>query len=226
MKEKILVVDDEEILLKLISDFIADEGFTVDRAPNAKSAVQLLEKNEYDIIIADKNMPGLEDSNEEGGMQLLEYVRTKYPLSQFIMMTGYASIETAVAALKKGAFDYISKPLSLQDLMNTIQRLLVYKSFLNPGQMADIYRDLQKDVLKLIENKDLSDQDMHTLLKSINRKMDKFFESQKVWEKIILEQRDALANIAALAEQLGQKNQDLSLDEMIEKIAKISGQRL
>jgi DNA-binding response OmpR family regulator len=142
------------------------------------------------------------------------------------MMTGYASIETAVAALKKGAFDYISKPLSLQDLMNTIQRLLVYKSFLNPGQMADIYRDLQKDVLKLIENKDLSDQDMHTLLKSINRKMDKFFESQKVWEKIILEQRDALANIAALAEQLGQKNQDLSLDEMIEKIAKISGQRL
>jgi len=202
MEVKILVVDDDEDSRNLIGNILHEFGYAVDASSNLKRATKLMKINKYDIVITDKNMPGTHD-NTEGGMDLLRFVKKESPDTEVIMVTGYATIETAIEALKLGAFDYIHKPFSVKDLKNKIKRLLEYKSFINPDNTINIYRNIHNEILNLIEKRDsLNDEELHPLLTSLDKKIDHFFNAQKKWERAIIEQRQALGNIAAFAEQL------------------------
>lgn len=123
MAERILVVDDDESMRKMLEIFLAKEGYSVDAVDGLGTAAQVLELNDYRIILIDKNMPGI-DGNFEGGFDLLRLVRSRSPCSSVIMMTGNPSLETAARAAEFGVECFMAKPFSLTTLRQKIEALL------------------------------------------------------------------------------------------------------
>ena len=122
MAERILVVDDEQIIRESLSFVLKKEGYQVEEAANGKEALAKQENRPFDIVISDIEMP------EMRGMELLEHVTKRTPQTFVIMITAFASIETAVAALRKGAYDYVLKPIDFDDILHRIRRLLDHRS--------------------------------------------------------------------------------------------------
>ena len=104
MDVKILLADDEEDVRNTVAEYLEQFGYSIDRAESVEPALELMESTEYEIVIADKNMPD-KDGTEEGGMNLLRYAKRHFPTTEVLMMTGHASIETSIAAMKLGSFD-------------------------------------------------------------------------------------------------------------------------
>ena len=202
MEAKILVVDDEKSIRDLLGNFLTKIGYSADTVDSMRSALTRLKQTYYDIIITDKNMPGTGGS-QEGGMILLQHVKKYAPLTEVIIMTGYASIETATEAIKMGAFDYITKPFSLEDLNEKINRVMEYKRFINSENALKTYRLLHAELLTMLENRDdLPEDKLHEMLKALGARIDQVFGSQKEFEKIIILQKEALENIAGYSEHL------------------------
>ena len=109
-KEQILVVDDEEDLRSAIVEILTLDGFEVDGVGSAEEAVEKLSQTAYDVLITDHNLPG------KVGVELLEETLVRFPETIGIVITGFGTIETAVQAIKKGAYDYLTKPFKLVEL--------------------------------------------------------------------------------------------------------------
>jgi len=109
-KEQVLVVDDEEELRKAIVEILTLDGFEVDQASSAEEAAEKLAQTAYDVLITDHNLPG------KTGVELLEESLARYPEIIGVVITGYGTIETAVNAIKKGAYNYLTKPFKLVEL--------------------------------------------------------------------------------------------------------------
>src|SRR4051812_49886604 len=108
--EQILVVDDEEEFRSAIVDILSLEGFHVDQASSAEEATNKLSQTAYDVLITDHNLPG------KSGVELLEDTLARFPETIGVVITGFGTIETAVQAIKKGAYDYLTKPFKLVQL--------------------------------------------------------------------------------------------------------------
>ncbi len=113
----ILIVDDEDLNRYAISKNLQKVGYTVSEASNAADALEMLSRHEYDVVLTDIKMPGGMD-----GVELLRHIRMGSPDAVVILMTGYASLPSAVEALRLGAHDYFIKPGSIGDLRNTVGR--------------------------------------------------------------------------------------------------------
>ena len=107
----VLVVDDEPIVLQLFSRVLKEKGLRARTASSAEEALQLLEQGGFACVLADKNMPGMD------GIEMLRRVREAQPHCAFIVMTGYASTESAIEALRLGAVDYLQKPFDDLDVV-------------------------------------------------------------------------------------------------------------
>jgi CheY-like chemotaxis protein len=107
----VLVVDDEPIVLQLFSRVLSEKGLRTRTASSAEEALKLLEQGGIACVLADKNMPGMD------GIEMLRRVREAQPHCAFIVMTGYASTESAIEALRLGAVDYLQKPFEDLDLV-------------------------------------------------------------------------------------------------------------
>ncbi len=114
-KISILIVDDEESVRDSLYNWFIDDGYLVDCAENAKQALSILESKNFDIILADIKMPGMD------GMEMHRRIRSLNKDSIVIIMTAFASVATAVQALKDGAYDYITKPFDPDDLSHLIR---------------------------------------------------------------------------------------------------------
>ncbi len=117
-KLSILIVDDEQVVRDSLAHWFTEEGYAVETSASAAEALTRLASREIDLVIADIRMPGID------GMELLEKIRAEQLDTGVIMMTGYASVETAVRALKHGAFDYITKPFDPDDLSVVVRNAL------------------------------------------------------------------------------------------------------
>ncbi len=111
----ILIVDDEDSVRDSLFNWFVDDGYRVDCAENAKQALLLLNEKEYDIVLADIKMPGMD------GMEMHRRIRALPHVPIVIIMTAFASVDTAVQALKEGAFDYVTKPFDPDDLSHLIR---------------------------------------------------------------------------------------------------------
>ena len=112
---KILVVDDESAIRNSLKEILSDEGYNVDVAEDGATAIDMAEKERYDVIFCDIKMPNME------GTEVLEKLRTDGVDSAIIMISGHGDIDTAVECIKKGAFDFIQKPLDLNRILITIK---------------------------------------------------------------------------------------------------------
>lgn len=121
----ILVIDDEQIVLDALIKIFGAEGFSVDTVVDANEALKKLEKNEYRIIISDIMMP------EINGFQFLEEINNRQITSPVIMTTGYSTVENAVRSLYNGAIDFIAKPFTDDEIVNSVYRGLKYAKIQN-----------------------------------------------------------------------------------------------
>jgi len=115
---RILVVDDDELILTSLSEFLRLEGYETETAASFQQASAHLAAETFDVAIADVSMPDVD------GFELLKMVRNRYPDTAVIMITGYGTIESAVEAIKRGAFDYLTKPIIDDEIKLVIERAL------------------------------------------------------------------------------------------------------
>ena len=112
---KILVIDDERAIRNSLKEILADEGYDVDLAEDGAQGIDLLSKGHYDVVFCDIKMP-VKDGNE-----VLDFVRDEGIDSAMVMITGHGDLDTAIDCIKRGAFDYIPKPLDLNRILITVK---------------------------------------------------------------------------------------------------------
>ncbi|HEX37825.1 MAG TPA: sigma-54-dependent Fis family transcriptional regulator [Candidatus Cloacimonetes bacterium] len=131
---KILVVDDEKNIRKILTDILEDEGYTVLSATSGEEGLQILEQDNIDLMLLDVKLPGMD------GIEILKQVRKDFPNLDVIMISGHSTIKTAVQAVQMGAYNFLEKPLSLHKIIvsarNIADKIKLYKK----------YNEEQKDI--------------------------------------------------------------------------------
>ena len=127
LKAKVLLVDDEVDFLKTLAERLETRGLKVTTATNGEDALGSIEKQEYDLIVLDLAMPGLD------GLETLKRIKARQPDAEIIMLSGQGSIRTSIEAMKLGACDFLQKPVDIGELMNKIseakeKRMLMLES--------------------------------------------------------------------------------------------------
>ena len=118
VKNKILVVDDEEALRTVLSTELEGEGYQVNTAADGEEAIKILGSQQFHLILLDIKMPNVD------GFEVLKYVKQHQPSTKVIMLTGFADLKNAIESKKLGAEDFVSKPYDLVDLLTTVERVL------------------------------------------------------------------------------------------------------
>ncbi|HAQ18292.1 MAG TPA: Fis family transcriptional regulator [Prolixibacteraceae bacterium] len=156
-KISILVVDDEESVRDSLFNWFIEDGYRVECAENASKALSMLESDNFDIILADIKMPGMD------GLEMLKRIKTLRKDSIVIIMTAFATVDTAVQALKDGAFDYVTKPFDPDDLSHLIRNASKQISLLEENEI------LKEKVVSLENIEDLigNSQAMQQVLREI-----------------------------------------------------------
>jgi len=116
-KGKILVIDDEDIVRLSCSRTLVPEGYELKMAKNGPEGLKLLEEESFDLVLTDLKMPNMD------GIEVLANIKGKWPAIDVIIVTGYQTVETAVRAIKLGAFDYIEKPFTPDTLIATVSNV-------------------------------------------------------------------------------------------------------
>lgn len=133
---RILVVDDKQSFHFMIKGYLDDAGYQANCAASGAEALVLLEQGGFDLVLSDMVMP------EMDGMTLLRQVRSRHPLLPFVLVTAHGSVNSAVAAMKEGADDYLLKPLNREELLVVVERLLEYARLrTNYGRVLDSERE-------------------------------------------------------------------------------------
>jgi DNA-binding NtrC family response regulator len=155
MPGRILVIDDEESMCSFMSIMLSKEGYTVETMTDPRTAIDTVCGNDYDLVIADIMMP------EMSGLDLLTGIKKRKKDQEVIVMTAFASIESAIEAMKQGASDYISKPFKIDEIKLTIEKVISHhnviaenknlKRQLGHDRMLDSYIGISESVIKLKE---------------------------------------------------------------------------
>ena len=123
--DKILAIDDERSIRNTLKEILEYENFQVDLAEDGIQGLELMKNNKYDVVLLDIKMPQMD------GMEVLGKIMEKYHDTQVIMISGHGTIDTAVEAIKKGAYDFVEKPLDLNRLLVTIRNALEKTDLIN-----------------------------------------------------------------------------------------------
>src|SRR3990170_7391197 len=117
----IFVIDDEEPIRKVLQTHLMKEGYRVVPSSGGREVFDQLKNNSFELLICDIMMPGVD------GLEILNHVRSNYDITPVIMLTGLTDISVAVDVMKKGAFDYVMKPVKKHDLLESVRRAFVHR---------------------------------------------------------------------------------------------------
>lgn len=191
-KKKILIVDDELLILRIISDILSKEGYEVKTAINYLNASKLLDGEKFDVVITDIRMP------EKSGIDLLTHVREINSDIPVILMTGFATLETAVEAVKQGAFDYLTKPLDFNKLKRIVSQSIERFSLLSSNkklvrELQEVNSNLEikvsertRELLNILHsaNESIVTTDNELIIKTVNPKTIEIYEKDCVGKKL------------------------------------------
>ena len=166
---RLLVVDDEESLRITTAAILENEGYIVDTASSGDEAVTLLNNTDYDLVLTDLHMEGGD------GLSVLSQIRRHAPLTISVVLTGFASVESAIAALQEGAYDYLVKPCDIESMKHTIRRGVEHRRLMLAEQKArtDLHQ-LNLDLEKRIEERTAELKLLNVELAEANRAKDIF----------------------------------------------------
>jgi len=134
---RVLIVDDEEIVRESLGGWLEKDGYQVTSAPDGRTAVERMKSERWNVMLVDLKMPGMD------GLQVLEEARKLQPDAAVILMTAYATVDTAVQAMKLGAFDYLVKPFDPEELSILMQKVVAQQSLLREN--AVLRKALKKE---------------------------------------------------------------------------------
>ena len=141
-KKKALVIDDEQVVLDSVSKILTDENYEVDVTLSGREGIDQAIKENYDVVLTDIRMPDI------GGMRVLRDVKRAKPSLPVVMITGYASIESSVQAMKMGAVDYLEKPFTPDQLLKAVASALDIAATQEPEEQAVVHKE---EMLKVLE---------------------------------------------------------------------------
>jgi DNA-binding NtrC family response regulator len=172
VKFKILIAEDEDITRKHLIYALKNEGYDVVGTRNGREALEQIEREYFDILITDVKMP------EMSGIELLEKTREKYQDIEVLVITGFGSIDAAVEAMKKGAFEYITKPFNLDELIHKVKNVYERKILKKENVALKAFFEMQKGVSIIVRSEmmqqimstveDMRDADCNVLLTGEN----------------------------------------------------------
>jgi signal transduction histidine kinase len=167
---RLLVVDDEENIVLTISEVLRLEGYEVDVASSGREAVRLLGRGpEYDLVLTDLHM------DEGDGLSLLQEVRGRAPLTIVVVLTGFAAVESAIAALRHGAYDYLTKPCIIAELIHTVGRGIEHRRLLLSEREARTgLEELNRELERRVEERTAELSRVNRELSEANRMKDIF----------------------------------------------------
>jgi two-component system response regulator PilR (NtrC family) len=160
-KDRILLVEDEASIRDGLAELLRDEGYDVATAADGTEALAAIDDGNFAAIITDLRMPGAD------GLEVLRHTREVSPQTLVLLFTAYASVETAVAALRHGAHDYILKPLVFEDLLGKLRRLLEYRQLAWETQMLRREVDARYDFDHMIVGRSPAMQEIVALIKKV-----------------------------------------------------------
>ena len=140
---RILVIDDEMIVCESCKRILEEDGYEVETALSGREAIDKMKENPFDIVITDLKMPEID------GMEVLRTFRKEYPDTIVIMITGFSTVETAVEAMKLGAFDYIPKPFTPDEVSIVVKKAIEKKNLVLEKVLIGFYL-LLIDICKLL----------------------------------------------------------------------------
>jgi len=147
MREKsILVIDDDRIILDSLCEFLSLEGFRAGGAETLKNALAMLEKENYALVLTDVNLP------DGDGLELLDIIKKDYPQTVAIVITGYGTIESAVKAIKQGAYDYLTKPIIDDELRLAVERAIRQQSLMSENESLRLQLDRKHRLENIISH--------------------------------------------------------------------------
>ena len=162
---KILAVDDDPFTLKMLEKKLTKEGYDIETASDGVEAGKLISRKFYDIIITDLVMPGGVD-----GMDVLEKVKTKNKETEVILLTAHASVENAVEAMRKGAADYLKKPINFYELTLRMEKIRSYKKLMKNAQDLREAMDVtEKNAAQTIQNLEMSVAELQNVVSEISQ---------------------------------------------------------
>ena len=140
---RVLVVDDEQSMRELLELLLRRQSCTVDLATCARSADAFIQANEYDVVLTDLRMP------DSSGLEVLAAVKARHPKTQVLILTAFATTETAVEAMKQGAYDYLIKPFKVDELLVTLERALEKRELIENNELLrqELSQSFQLDQL-------------------------------------------------------------------------------
>src|SRR5690348_4103959 len=166
---RLLVVDDEESLRITTAAIFEKEGYIVDTASSGDEAIDLLSNSDYDLVLTDLHMEGGD------GLSVLNRIRQRAPLTISVVLTGFASVESAIAALQEGAYDYLIKPCDIETMKHTIRRGVEHRRLMLAEQKARAdLQQLNLDLEQRIEERTAELKRLNAELADANRAKDVF----------------------------------------------------
>ena len=133
MSHRILIIDDKENICRLLGTHLSGEGYLVDTAPDGEHGVALFDDSPHDLVITDVKMPGMD------GIEVLRRVKNRNPDTVVLLITAFADMDDAIAAMKMGAFDYLKKPFKLEEIQATVEKALENRRLLEENRFVHGY---------------------------------------------------------------------------------------
>ena len=148
---RVLVVDDDPVTRLMLDKTLRNAGYEVGLAKNGDEALNLISNSYYDVVITDLMMPGGPD-----GIDVLENVKSRFLDTEVFLLTGHATVDTAVTALKKGAADYLQKPINVDELLVRLKRIKKIKALArNAGDLREAMDITEKTAGQTIQNMEI-----------------------------------------------------------------------
>lgn len=202
---RVLVVDDEPTARQVLRLGVERLGCEATVAEDAASAIALLAREHFHVVITDKNMPGT-DHRTEGGLDVIHFAKKVNPGCAVLMVTGFASVESAIEAMKLGAFDYLTKPVRAEELKAKLDRVMEFQQTIDPGGAFTAYASFRDEFFTILDREEVCQQVDEAakarVVAAVQHQIDRIFQERRAWEQLIFEQREALAHIAAWVEEL------------------------
>ncbi|MBV5317711.1 MAG: sigma-54-dependent Fis family transcriptional regulator [Desulfobulbaceae bacterium] len=156
----ILIADDDPVIRKLFEKRLSKEGYEVTVASDGTEAAKLLHAMPFDVVITDLVMPG-----DIGGIELLNLAKEKSVEIEVIVITAHSSVDTAVDAMKKGAVDYLEKPVNFDELFLRLERIAEVKALMkNAGDLREAMDVTESSAAQTIQNLEITNSNLVRLL--------------------------------------------------------------